>query len=160
MAKGTNILEDAVRDILERCGDEIKSNLDAQNITASGRTRDSVQVQEYEIGIRLVSVKSAGGAPFSTTERGRQAGAVPQNFSDILRQWAADKGITFADERDENHFIWGVITNIRNRGYGRPSRSDYGSVSATVYTEPVRRAADEIRKIIGVSVRKMIGLNN
>lgn len=81
-----------IASILETAKQQIQERMDSQNINASGRTSDALEVEIYDGGVRL---KIAGEkiAPFQTLEIGREGGSVPKNFPSIIEQWMLDKGI-------------------------------------------------------------------
>ena len=86
-------MKDKIRKILEQAKEQIKLNLDVENINASKRTSDSLQVVEYDGGVKLV-IGGEDTAPLSTLEIGRPGGAVPFNFTEIIKQWIIDKGLS------------------------------------------------------------------
>lgn len=86
-------MKDKIRKILEQAKEQIKLNLDVENINASKRTSDSLQVVEYDGGVKLV-IGGEDTAPLSTLEIGRPGGAVPFNFQEIIKQWIIDKGLS------------------------------------------------------------------
>lgn len=86
-------MKDKIRNILEQAKEQIKLNLDVENINASKRTSDSLQVVEYDGGVKLV-IGGEDTAPLSTLEIGRPGGAVPFNFTEIIKQWIIDKGLS------------------------------------------------------------------
>lgn len=101
-----NELQTTIIGTLEQTAAVIRTNMQAKDINASGRTSASIRVRAYEGGFQLVG----GGqntAPFPTVEVGRPGGNVPggmvlrkngvldvsNTFKAILMQWAKDKGI-------------------------------------------------------------------
>lgn len=86
-------MKDKIRKILEQAKEQIKLNLDVENINASKRTSDSLQVVEYDGGVKLV-IGGEDTAPLSTLEIGRPGGPVPFNFTEIIKQWIIDKGLS------------------------------------------------------------------
>lgn len=155
-----NALKRKIYDILDRARADICANMDAQGITASGRTKESLQVEEYEGGVRLVQRSEVGGAPIQTTEVGRRPGKVPANFTDIIVQWSIDKGLQFQTDRERRKFAGAVAWGkIRQDGYGRPSSSAWGNKSATIYSPVVESVADEIKSAIFASVKEIIKTN-
>lgn len=86
-------LTQKVVEILENAKSRIQQNMSSNGINASGRTSESLRVEVYDGGVRLV----AGGervAPFFTLETGRPGGKVPKKFNSIIELWIADKGIS------------------------------------------------------------------
>jgi len=64
----------------------IINNIISQGANASGRTIDSLEIQEFENGVQLL-----GRAYFSTITTGRKAGKIPYNFIDKIKEWAQNK---------------------------------------------------------------------
>lgn len=71
-----------------RVADRIKSNLDTTGTTASGRTKDSIEVVA-DMGELTIYCRRF----FEGVETGRPAGKIPYRFQDIIRQWMDDKNI-------------------------------------------------------------------
>lgn len=145
-------MKTAVGAILERAKEQIQLNLDTYGINASGRTRASLVVEYYDGGVRLKS--DGSGATFQTTEIGREPGGMPPVSA--IYQWSIDKGFDFEDDRKRISFAWAVATQIKQRGYGRPSRSDYGNTEEVIYTVVCSAAVEEIRRTAAASVRARI----
>lgn len=134
-----------ITDILDAAIYQIRSNLDAKGINASGRTAAGFRVVETDTKVQLIYTTDTGGAPLSTLESGRRSGKVPEGFTTIIEQWARDKGLTFGSDKELRSFAGAVAySKIKPRGYGRPSSSDYGSVDNTVYSETIFDTAVEL----------------
>jgi len=127
----------AVKDILEKIRAEIASNLDGKGITATGRTRDGLQVREYVNGCKLVSWK---GAPIATTE----IGAKP-HWSPIapLKEWVKVK------LHLPESVAYAVQYKIAQEGTDR-----FTAPRFDVYTEVVNDHMDEIAEAVTNDVNK------
>ncbi len=145
-------MKQTVGAILERAKEQIQANLATYRINASGRTSASLKVEYYEGGVRLVS--DGSGAPFPTTEIGREPGGMPP--VDAIFQWSIAKGLQFETEQKRLSFAWAVAKTIEARGYGRPSRSDYGSTEEVIYTTVIDAAMTEIQAAVGNYVNTYI----
>ena len=87
-------MQAAIAQILENAKDSIVTNIQSNGITASGRTERSFRVVTYDGGVMLV----AGGentAPIPTLEIGHDGKKLPSNFTEIIKQWIIDKGISY-----------------------------------------------------------------
>lgn len=51
-----------------------------------------------------------------TLDMGRQGGRIPHNFKGIIAAWAANKGLTFANEKDAMRFAYFVAKKIAREG--------------------------------------------
>lgn len=81
-------LNSVLSDWGNRVADRIKSNLDTTGTTASGRTKDSIEVVAIDGELTIY-----GRRFFEGVETGRPAGKIPYRFQDIIRQWMSDKAI-------------------------------------------------------------------
>lgn len=143
------LVNSKVIDALEKAADTIKANMEAEGINASGRTSGSIHVEVYEGGARIVQ----GGqntAPLSTLETGRPGGKVPAGFTDILKQWSIDKGISFADEDERSAFAYFLARRIAREGTLRSSSPK------DIYTSTVQKCANDIAYIITDSIKSII----
>lgn len=140
---------DGVATILYLAIDDIRNEMEAKGINASGRTSASFRVVREGTHIAIV-MGGENTAPLTTLEVGRPGGNVPggfvttkagiqdvsKTFKWILIQWAREKGIP--------DFGWGNATmlgrRIAEKGTLRHSNP------TNVYTEAVIRAVNEVKK--------------
>lgn len=158
-----NELQTTIIGALQQAAAAIRTNMEAKDINASGRTSESIHVRIYEGGFQLVG----GGvdtAPFPTVEVGRPGGNVPggmvlrkngaldvsNTFKAILMQWAKDKGIDMD---------WGGATMLGRRIAERGTLRHAQHVD--VYSTPAKQAAETIRNAcaqhVGATIRAAIG---
>lgn len=160
-------LEQQIIAILTQARDEMRANMQAQNINASGRTSASLRVEKYERGVRLVGgtdgthkvsdapsgIDAADTAPIPTLEFGRAGGGnppVPRGFYYIIREWTREKGLSFASESERGTFAYFLARKIAREGTKR------NQISADVYSTPVMNARERIEEIIKSSLRNTI----
>lgn len=120
--------------------DVIARNLDEKGISASGKTRDSLEAIAEGTGGTLY-----GRGFFAVTETGRKGGKVPKGFRLVIEQWAKDKGISFDSPRDLKSFSYFVARKIAREGtkqFREGRRTD-------VYTEATDIAAKNIANRLG-----------
>ena len=86
-------LKSEILQILDEARTQIVSNIDSQNIKASGKTQASLKVEDR--GQSLVLVQKAEGAPFETLQYGRKGGKIPRGFNAIIKQWMIDKNVGY-----------------------------------------------------------------
>lgn len=137
-------IEDAekrVNEILNDTLNRIKDEMTRKNISASGRTSDSLRVESDDKGMRLV-IGGDRTAPAATLEVGRAGGRVPAGFYGIIIQWTRDKGLTFESERERNTFSFFTARKIAAEGTLRHKQN------VDVYSLAVRDASDTIRRDI------------
>lgn len=137
---------------MERLRGDITAAMASNNINATGRTSDSLQVQVYDEGVRLLSV-AGDHAPLQTVEIGREGGNVPKRFYLILKDWSIAKGIQFATDRERSTFAYFLGKKIAREGTQR--HKSHVDIYSTLTTE----AANEIKGMILASVREMIKTN-
>jgi hypothetical protein len=148
-------------DILTRARDKIVQKIDSQGIRASGRTQESLKVEDRGESIVLVQEADEKSAPFETLQFGRPGGSVPMGFAGIIRQWIIDKGIQTdpipykraatarwqpkytADERGLMAAAGAIAEKIRKVGTDRNA-----SPNMNVYTEPINGAVDELAEML------------
>lgn len=150
-------VSNTIAGILTQARDEIRANMQTQNINASGRTSAALQVRQN--GSRIELVKVAGeNAPFQTLQYGRGAGRVPVGFYNIIKQWTRDKGLSFANETERGTFAYFVSRKIAREGTRR-----HDTPNTQVYSEPIKKAVEsvsqEVRKYITNSMREVIKAN-
>ncbi len=146
--------------ILEAARDEIVQNMASEKITTTGKTADSLKVEER--GSHLLLLQADGnGAPIETVQYGREAGKVPYNFNSIIRQWIIDKGIATeaipyvrrpsekwqpkytAEERGLMAAAGAIAHSIAKSGTQR-----HREPNEKVYSEAIEKAIDNITKSI------------
>lgn len=132
-------LSKQIATILLRTRDEIRANMSAKGINASGRTSAALKVRETESGVQLY--KAAGNnAPFSTLQYGRDGGRVPRGFYQILKDWSRAKGIAFSSEKERNTFAYFLARKIALEGTKR-----HRHPRTDIYTPPLDTAVERIR---------------
>lgn len=150
-------VSNTIAGILTQARDEIRANMQAQNINASGRTSAALQVRQN--GSRIELVKVAGdNAPFQTLQYGRGKGRVPRGFFYIIQQWTRDKGFSFENEKHRNAFTAYVVNKVKTEGTNR-----HETPNTQVYSEPIKKATEavgqEVRRYILQSVQATIKAN-
>ena len=159
-------LKGQIADALTQTRDEIRANMEAKRINASGRTSASLRVDEYPLGVRLVGgsdrthtippgIYASDMAPIPTLEVGRAGGKVPQGFYYIIREWTKEKGLNFANESERNTFSYFVARKIAREGTRR------NVMPVDVYSTPVEKAkrtiADLVRRRTDDTIKKALG---
>lgn len=153
-------MEDRIKQIvvaiLAKARDDVRANMQAKGINASGRTSASIIVRETDTGVQLVGGKPGqhivsgqprgvdvladDTAPIPTLEIGRPGGSVPKGFYYILKQWTRDKGLHFAKESERQTFAYFLAKRIACEGTRRHEMPE------DVYTTPAKEAAASIQK--------------
>lgn len=149
-----NTLESEIIKVLEQTKQEIRANMSSKRINASGRTSESLRVEKYADGLRLVggtngthditdspSIYGSDTAPIPTLEFGRKGGKVPRGFYYIIKEWTREKGLSFADEGERSTFAFFVARKISREGTKRDKEN------ADVYSTPVMSAKEKIENI-------------
>lgn len=155
-------IEQNIVQVLTQCRDEIRANMASKGINASGRTSRAFKVVKNGNSILLILDHSekvelpckprgigsvfAGVAPLETIEIGRGGGNVPRGFYYIIKQWSRDKGIQFGSESERQRFAYFTARKITRDGTRRHT------TPVDVYSTPVNKAVDTLRKNIGVAI--------
>ena len=166
-----NALEQQILDILKQARDEIRVNMDARGVNASGRTSASVRVEKYDKGFRLIggtngthpvtdyprwkgTADAADTAPIPTLEFGRGVSTktppVPRAFYYIIRQWTRDKGLNFSSETERSTFAYFLSRKIAREGTERARNH------IDIYSTPVMNAKDRINVAVKTNVFKTL----
>lgn len=124
-----NNIVDNINEVLAQWADgvikKIQGNLESTGTNASGRTSSSL---EYTVEGGELTIY--GRKYFQGVEQGRPGGKIPANFTDIIRQWATDKGIITqfgSTEREQRSVSAAIAWFIRKNGtslYRKGGRTD------------------------------------
>ena len=158
-----NTLEADILRILNETRDDIRANMERENINASGRTSESIRVQvtgeTYAIVGGNNNVHTIHGldvpdtAPIPTLEIGRKGGGnppVPKGFYYIIQEWSRVKGLSFSNENERNTFAFFVSRKIAREGTRRNIQN------ANVYSTPVMNAKSKLNQLFNSSLRNTI----
>lgn len=162
-------LEQQILAILTQAREEMRANMQAQRINASGRTSASLRVEKYTGGLRLVGgtegthlvsdapsmlgIEAADTAPIPTLEFGRRGGGnppVPRGFYYIIREWTRAKGINFSSESERGTFAYFLARKIAREGTRR------NQMPADVYSTPVMNARERIEMAVKSSLQNTL----
>lgn len=156
-------LESDILRVLTQTRDEIRTNMQAKGVNASGRTSESIRVEVYDGGFRIVggyagthpisdapSIYGQDTAPIPTLETGRKEGGAPRGFYYIIREWTREKGLNFASETERSTFAYFVARKIAAEGTKRHTQP------VDIYTTPVQRATEQLRGILSAGVSSTI----
>lgn len=160
-------IRNEILQILTETKDKIIANIDTEGIRASGRTQESLRVEDR--GEHFVLVQGSGGAPFETLQYGRGGGRVPLGFQSIIRQWIIDKGISTTDipykrnpsakwqpkytpqESGLMAAAGAIAEKIRKSGTKR-----YSQPNENVYSQPINEAIEKLTALFVKSVTSEI----
>ena len=158
-----NDLESEIIKVLEQTKQEIRANMSSKRINASGRTSESLRVEKYADGLRLVGgtngthgiadspdIYGSDTAPIPTLEFGRKSGKVPRGFYYIIKEWTREKGLNFASESERGTFAYFVARKIAREGTKR------NEANADVYSTPVMNAKDRIEKAVKANLNNTL----
>lgn len=152
--KMENELKTEILRILNETRDQIRANMKAQGINASGRTSASLHTVERDGGETLALVGGGqNAAPIPTLELGRREGKVPTGFYYIIKQWTRDKRMNFASEQERSTFAYFVARKIAAQGslkFRDPSKR------TDVYSTAAKTCASKISAIANAYVSRTI----
>jgi len=156
------IIEQEFNSLKQRIAD----NLDETGTTASGQTKESLDVKTFVDGCILYGRKA-----FATVETGRKEGSIPFDFVEIIRRWAISKGIRpdpiqyirqeserwrpkyTPEERGMNAFAGSVAYTIRERGtqlHRNNGRNDIFSNEIQKTVEIIKSRLTELYKQLAI----------
>lgn len=141
-------------DSLTKARDEIRLNMSSEGVNASGRTSNSLRVEDRGNSIVLViggdRSKYGRTAPLETLEVGSRPGLRGDWFKSVIHQWTIDKGMAFENESHR----WAVSTiiarNIEAEGTAR-HRSPID-----IYSSTTERTTENIRSLIAGDFAQMM----
>lgn len=135
-------IDDIIKEWGENVIEKIRHNLDATGTTASGKTKESLELVLTDYGFQIV-----GRQYFQGVEEGRGPGGIPRNMTSIIRQWMTDKGIedqfgkTESEKRSAAYLIGQYIANNGTQLYRKGGRDD---IYTTVITEELPDLFEQI----------------
>lgn len=134
----------------QRVVEKIQTNLDSTGTTASGRSKQSLGWVVADGTLRIYARPF-----FSGVETGRTPGRIPYNFTDILFQWASDKGIltnfgnTESRQRSALYLVGQFIKNSGTKLYRNGGRTD-------IYTDVITQELEELERQVAVRVSQSV----
>lgn len=137
---------------------KIRSNMETENINASGETSASLEYELTNTGIQIL------GAPYfaERTEIGRTPTKNHQSFdfTSIISQWIIDKGLRadfgISDDRDLKKVAGAIAHTISTRGSSK-YRGDRPQTD--VYSTVILEAVDELgEEILTGSGERLLGI--
>lgn len=143
-------LDEMLSEWAERVIVKIQENLDSTGTTASGKTKESLEYELTESGVRIL-----GRQYFRGVEEGRPAGGIPYKFQDILYDWAKAKGIlsSFGDtESKQRSALYMVGQFIKNNGtklYREGGRTD-------IYSDVINEEVENLTEKIFLNISESI----
>lgn len=151
-------------DELERLRQKIIAQHIAAGQKASGRTAASLRVEvEPQHGVLF------GRTAFGTLETGRKPGKVPAKFTDIIKQWMRDKGISGTpipyktdrphkyteQERGDNTLAYFIARKIKNSGTSLYRQGGRADIYSNAIPEATRRILDRLVKLVSENIESI-----
>lgn len=140
---------------LTKARDDIRQNMSTQGVNASGRTSESMRVEDKGDSVVLVMggdrSKYGRTAPLETLEIGSRSGIRGDWFKSVIHQWTIDKGMSF--ENDSHR--WAVSTLIARKIEEEGTERHRSPID--VYSHVVDETTANIRSLIVGDFRTMIG---
>lgn len=134
-----------VTELVKQIRDEIVANYYAMKLNASGEFDHETQVEEYPLGVKIVSP-----AHIYQMEEGRQAGTMPPVSA--IRQWIKDKNANAGTDIPEEA-AFAIAYVIKRDGIKVPNRHNDGGVASRILNpEMVNRIAVEINRIVKAEI--------
>jgi hypothetical protein len=125
--------------------DEIVAHYYAMKLNASGEFDRETQVEEYPLGVKIVSPRH-----IYQMEDGRRAGTMPPVSA--IRQWIRDKNANAGTDIPEEA-AFAIAYVIKRDGIKVPNRYNEGGVASKILTpELVNRMVVEINRIVKAEI--------
>lgn len=138
---------------LERIRERITENIRTSGEWASGKTAESMRIEETEKGGRLL-----GRPEFWSLEEGSEPSPLhkyPANFQQIIYDWMEDKGIAPGDEYEHVTAAAAIAWFIRKHGtrlYREGGRQD-------IYSNVIDEEVAELKKSLSVEIVETLAYN-
>lgn len=117
-------------EILKQMKSDIEANIDASGVSATGKSRNSLSVVEYDKGVKLVSSFKY----FAVLETGRRPGKMPP--VNPIVDWIYARGLQKETDAKTRGFAFAIAKKIGVEGYGRPTppHQSFGSTTSNIYS--------------------------
>lgn len=138
-------------EILNQIKTDIEANIDASGVSATGKSRNSLQVVEYDNGVKLVSSFKY----FAVLEAGRRPGKMPPTKP--IEDWIYARGLQKETDAKTRGFAFAIAKKIGQEGYGRPTppHKAFGNTVSNIYSDVLRAYIPILKK----EIISMIKLN-
>lgn len=103
--------------------EKIKKEMESQGINASGNLSNSLEYTISDMNNNGTHIVVLADNYFTYAVNGRPKGFVPTNFTDILKKWIKDKGLSVNDKEDAK-FAFFISRKIKNYGSRRHREND------------------------------------
>ena len=139
---------------LTQARDDIRANMSTEGVNASGRTSNSLRVEDRGNSIVLViggdRSKYGRTAPLETLEIGSRPGLRGDWFKSVIHQWTIDKGMAFENESHR----WAVSTVIARKIEAEGTARHRSPID--VYSSVTEKTIDSIRSLIAGDFAQMM----
>lgn len=134
---------------------DIEANIDAAGVSATGKSRNSLSVVEYDKGVKLVSSFKY----FAVLETGRRPGKMPPTKP--IEEWIYARGLQKETDAKTRGFAFAIAKKIGKEGYGRPTppHKSFGSTTSNIYSNVLRAYIPILKKEMIWGIRSTIKLN-
>lgn len=138
---------------LERIRERITENIRTSGEWASGKTAESMRIEETERGGRLI-----GRPDFWSLEEGSEPSPLhkyPANFQQIIYDWMEAKGIAPGDQYEHVTAAAAIAWFIRKNGtrlYREGGRQD-------IYSNVIDEEVAELKKSLSVEIVETLAFN-
>lgn len=134
-------IQQIINDELETCKDAIIERIRETDVIVTGKTVESLEVVSNEKSGQLLGAKYIG-----VLERGRKPGNIPEDFEDILKDWASAKGITFSNDKERDRWAKAVSWSIKLYG----TQLFRMKHEIDIFTTPIKNLEDSIAQRLSV----------
>ena len=142
-------MRDKILEILNKIKTDIEANIDASGVSATGKSRNSLRIVEYDNGVKLVSSFKY----FAVLEAGRRPGKMPPTKP--IEEWIYARGLQKETDAKTRGFAFAIAKKIGKEGYGRPTppHKGFGSTTSNIYSDVLRAYIPMLKKEIVSTIK-------
>ncbi|NCA93502.1 hypothetical protein EOM82_09830 [bacterium] len=136
-------------EILNQIKTDIEANIDASGVSATGKSRNSLRIVEYDKGVKLVSSFKY----FAVLEAGRRPGKMPPTKP--IEDWIYARGLQKETDAKTRGFAFAIARKIGKEGYGRPTppHKGFGSTTSNIYSNVLAAYIPILKKEIVSTIK-------
>lgn len=144
-----------VSEILTRTLEKVKTKIQ-ERIVSEGRSASGKSAASLTVEVNGMRGAILGAESLLTIERGRGPGSVPQNFTDIIKEWVRAKGISVSpipsvrqseitpEERGLNSLAGAIAFTIMKKGTKLHRDKGYNDIYDSALNEELDSLGKEI----------------
>lgn len=144
-----NALTGSVYNRMLQLRDEISESIERNGLRASGRTQDSLRVHVDGDVVTLEGRAFFPALQYGSSEWTGKTGirCTYEEFREIIRQWASDKGLNFGQAKEHEKTIEAITHSIIRRGTKVYRTKQHLDVYDTVIENAVKDIGEQLQLV-------------